>query len=161
MIWIAMLLAQSAVPPQIERGEALFSEAGKGCATCHALKGHGTAIGPDLRTIGRLSPQAIAAAVRATATAYVQTIKPKDGPKFPAMPAAQDDKTVQVYDLSKAPPELRKFDRESVTISGHDGTWRHPPATAGYSKEQLADIVAYIRYAASGSKKAVDPSEVE
>lgn len=161
MIWIVVLLAQSAAPPQIERGEALFFEATKGCATCHALRGRGTAVGPDLRTIGRLSPQAIAAAIRATATAYVQTVKPKDGPKFPAMPATQDDKTVQLYDLSKVPPELRKFDRENVTINNHDGTWKHPPAAAGYTKEQLADIVAYVRYAASGSRKAVDTSEVD
>jgi putative heme-binding domain-containing protein len=161
MIWIVVLLAQAAVPPQIERGETLFFDATKGCAACHALKGRGTAVGPDLRTLGRLAPPAIASAIRATATAYVQTVKPKDGPKFSAMPVTQDDTTVQVYDLSKTPPELRKFNRSDVTISNHDGAWKHPPATAGYTKEQLADIVAYVRYAASGSRKTVDPSEVQ
>lgn len=161
MIWIAVLLAQAAIPPQIERGEAAFFDAAKGCATCHALKGRGTAVGPDLRTMGRLAPQAVASAIRATATAYVQTVKPKDGPKFPAMLMKQDDATVQVYDLSKTPPELRTFNRGDVTVSNHDGSWKHPPATQELTSEQLADIIAYVRYAASGSRKAVDPSEVK
>ncbi len=161
MIWIALLLAQSAAQPQIERGEALFFDTTKGCATCHALKGRGTAVGPDLRTVGHLSPQAVAAAIRSTVTAYVQTVQPKDGPKFSAMPVTQDDKTVAVYDLSKAPPELRKFDRGDVTVGNHDGAWKHPPAAVGYTNEQLADIVAFVRYAASGAKKTVDPSEVK
>ena len=47
MVWIALLLAQAAVPSQTDRGEALFFDAEKGCASCHALKGKGTAVGPD------------------------------------------------------------------------------------------------------------------
>lgn len=161
MLWIVFLLAQAAATPQIERGEALFFDATKGCATCHALKGRGTAVGPDLRNIGHLTPQAIASAIRATATAYVQTATLKDKTKFPAMPVSQDDKTVQIYDLSKTPPELRKLAKDEVTLTNHDGAWKHPPATADYTKEQVADIVGFVRYAASGARKTVDPSEVQ
>lgn len=68
MIWIALLLAQAAVPSQTERGETLFFDAQKGCAGCHALKGKGTAVGPDLTVIGQLPAAAIAMAARSTVT---------------------------------------------------------------------------------------------
>jgi putative heme-binding domain-containing protein len=161
MIWVALLLAQSAVTPQIERGQSLFYDASQGCGTCHALRGRGTAVGPDLRGMGRLSPQAIATAVHSTVTAYVQTAKLKSGESFSAMPVAQDDKVVQVYDLSKSPPELRKIERPEITMANHDGSWKHMARKDAYTNEQLADIIAYVRYAASGSKKPVDPSEVQ
>ena len=53
MHWISLLLFVQAASAQtqIERGEALFLNAEKGCATCHALKGKGTAVGPDLTGI--------------------------------------------------------------------------------------------------------------
>ena len=40
-------------------------------------------------------------------------------------------------------------------------SWKHPPAASKISAEKLADIVAYIKYAATGSKKAVDPADVQ
>src|SRR5262245_61488011 len=51
MIWLVLLLAQSAVPTQIERGETIFVDPARGCAGCHALKGKGTAVGPDLKDV--------------------------------------------------------------------------------------------------------------
>jgi mono/diheme cytochrome c family protein len=38
--------------------------------------------------------------------------------------------------------------------------WKHPPAAGKIEPEKLADIVAYIKYATTGSKKAVDPADV-
>ena len=45
MLWVFLLFAQSAVDQQVQRGQALFLDASHGCATCHALKGRGTAVG--------------------------------------------------------------------------------------------------------------------
>jgi hypothetical protein len=39
--------------------------------------------------------------------------------------------------------------------------WKHPPAVNKPTAAQMADIVAYIRYAATGSRQAVDPAEVQ
>jgi mono/diheme cytochrome c family protein len=39
--------------------------------------------------------------------------------------------------------------------------WKHPPAANKISSEQLADIVAYIKFASTGSRKAVDPADVQ
>ena len=161
MFWIALFLAQAAAPSQIQRGEALFFDAQQGCGSCHALKGKGTAVGPDLTGLGRLGPQAIAMAAHSTVTQYVQVIKLKSGgASFPAMMGKKDDKTVVLYDLSKNPPEKKEIAPEDIASSGSNDVWKHPPAANKIDAEKLADIVAYIKYASTGSKKAVDPADV-
>lgn len=162
MFWMFLLFAQAASSQQtqIDRGEALFLDAQNGCSTCHALKGKGTAVGPDLTGIGRVTPQAIAMAVRSTVTQYVEVVKIKDGETYPAMFGPKDGDKITLFDLSKNPPEKKVVATSEFTRSGND-KWKHPPAAAKISNESLADIVAYIRYVASGTKKAVDPSEVQ
>lgn len=160
MFWVVLLWA-SAVQQQVQRGEALFFDSARGCATCHALKGRGTAVGPDLSVIGRLTPQAIVTAVRSSVTQYVQEVKLKSGTSFPGMPAGQDDKAVRFYDLSQSPPELRVIDKSEMELGRSQQQWKHPPATAGYTPAQLADIIAYLRYAVTGTAKSVDPADVE
>ncbi|HTT60557.1 MAG TPA: c-type cytochrome [Bryobacteraceae bacterium] len=163
MIWLSVLLflQASAPTPQIERGQALFFAEGK-CGTCHALKGQGTAVGPDLRILGRVGVRALVTAIRATRTEYVETIKLKSGDQFPGMKSpASDATTLQYFDLSKTPPELRKFPAADVESKSDNSVWKHPPSAGGYTNEQIADIVAFIRWAAVGDRKAVDPSDVE
>jgi mono/diheme cytochrome c family protein len=163
MIWLSVLFLMQAAAPnaQIGRGQELFN-AENGCANCHALKGHGTAVGPDLKVLGKVGVRALVTAIRASRTEYVETVKPKDGDAFPGMKAAASDPAApQYYDLSKHPPELRKFAAADVKVKGENSTWRHPPATSGYTNQQLADIVAYIRWGTAGERKAVDPADVE
>lgn len=152
--------AQSAVPAQIQRGEAVFFEPAAGCGNCHALKGRGTAIAPDLKGVARLSPAGLAMAIRSTATQYVQIIKVKSTGTFPAMPPGADEKTVKIYDLSKMPPELHEVDRADISMSPNSA-WKHPPSLRKYSDEQIADVIAYVRYAGAGSKTPVDPADVK
>jgi mono/diheme cytochrome c family protein len=161
MVWIALLLAQAAVPSQTERGEALFFDAQNGCATCHALKGKGTAVGPDLTGIGKLPAAAIAMAARSTVTQYVQVVKLKSKESFPAMTGAKDAASVTLFDLSKMPPEKKVVAPGDIASTGGNDAWKHPPAAAKIGAEQLADIVAYIKFAATGTRKAVDPAEAK
>jgi hypothetical protein len=161
MLWIVLMLAQATVTQQIDRGEALFFGTENGCSSCHLLKGRGTAVGPDLRTIGRLTPAAIVMAVHSTAAQYVQDVTLKSKETFPAMPGAKDDKTIQLYDLSKTPPEVRKMDLADIASMTGTTRWKHPPAVNKPTAQQMADIVAYIRYAATGSRQAVDPSDTQ
>ena len=163
MIWLSVLLflQASAADKQIERGQALFFADGK-CGTCHALKGHGTAVGPDLRVLGKVGVRTVVTAIRATRTEYVESIKLKAGDQFPGMKVpSTDDTTLQYYDLSKTPPELRKFAPADVDSKTDNSSWKHPPSAGGYTDDQIADIVAFIRWAATGSRKTVDPSDVE
>jgi len=159
MIWLALLLAQAAVPTQIERGEALFNDAARGCSTCHALKGKGTAVGPDLKDISRLSPKGISMAIRSTVTQYVQVVKLKSGESFPAMPPT--DQSTVVYDLSKMPPEPHKAGKADVASMSPNSTWKHPPSARKYTQEELADLIAYIRFSGANNRQAVSPSDVQ
>ena len=161
MFWIVLLMAQAAVPSQTDRGEALFFDAQQGCGSCHALKAKGNAVGPDLTGLGRLGPQAIAMAARSTVTQYVQVVKLKAGGSFPGMPGKKDDKTVVFFDLSKNPPEKKELAPADIAGQAANDSWKHPPAANKIDAAKLADIVAYIKYAATGAKKAVDPAEVQ
>ena len=160
MIWVVLLLAQSAVPSQIERGEALFFESPGGCGTCHSMKGRGTAIGPDLKGVARLSPAGLAMAIRSTVTQYVQNVKTKSSGTFPAMPPGPDGQTVDLYDLSKMPPELHKVSRTEISLSPNNA-WKHPPSVTKYTDQQIADLIAYVRFAGAGNKSLVDPADVK
>lgn len=162
MIWLSVVLLQAAaaLPAQIQRGQDLFN-AEKGCGTCHALKGHGTAVGPDLKVLGRVGVRGLVTAIRATRTEYVQTVKLKSGDSFPGMKASEDATAAAYYDLSKTPPELRKLAPADIASRTDNAIWKHPPAEGGYTNEQIADIVAYVRWASTGDKKPVDPGDVE
>ena len=159
MFWIVLLFAQAAAgPTQIERGEALFTQS---CASCHALKGKGNAVGPDLMGVGKLGPAAIAMSARSTVTQYVQVVKLKSGATFPAMPGKANDKTVELFDLSKNPPEKQVVAPADIDKQTGNDQWQHPPAAGKIEASKLADIVAYIRFAASNSRKTVEPDEVK
>ena len=162
VIWVALLMAQSAsAQTQIERGEALFLDPALGCGTCHALKGKGTAVGPDLKGIARLSPAGIAMAVRSSVTQYVQVVTLKSGETFPTLPPPAGDQPVKIYDLSKMPPEAHDVQRADIGSMAANNTWKHPPSTRKYTDQQMADIIAYVRYAGAGTKTPVDPDEVK
>ena len=129
MFWIVLFLAQAAaVPSQTDRGEVLFFDAQQGCAGCHALKGKGTAVGPDLTGLGRLAPAAIAMAARSTVTQYVQVVKLKSGESFPAIAGKKDEKVVVLFDLSKSPPEKKEVAPSDIGSQGGNDVWKHPPA---------------------------------
>jgi hypothetical protein len=94
-------------------------------------------------------------------TQYVQVVKLKSGESFPAITGKKDEKAVVLFDLSKNPPEKKEVAPADIASQGSNDVWKHPPAASKISPEKLADIVAYIKYAATGSRKAVDPEEVK
>ena len=159
MIWLVTLLfAQAAAPTQVDRGEALFQDAARGCVSCHSLKGKGTAVGPDLKDMSRLSPKAIAMGIRSTVTQYVEVVKMKNGDSFPSM--VPKDASGQVYDLSKMPPEAKGTKAEIASTSANNG-WKHPPSSRNYTLQEMADLVAYIRFAGANNRSPVAPDDVQ
>jgi len=156
--------APDAKPPaQAARGQALFFDESipTHCGACHSLQQKGTAVGPDLSRLARLNARAIVMAVKATRTQYVQTVKLKDGKEFPGMPGAKEGTTTQYYDLSSMPPVPRKVDAKDVAATTDNATWKHPPESAGYTSKQLADVIAFIKWASYGDTKSVSPDDVE
>jgi hypothetical protein len=99
-------------------------------------------------------------AIRSTVTQYVQTLKVKSAGSFPGMPPGAEGQTVKVYDLSKMPPLGHEVDRGDISMSPNSG-WKHPPSLRKYSNEQIADLIAYVRYAGAGTRSPVDPDEVK
>ena len=159
MFWILLFFLQSAPQTQIERGEAIFTDATHGCVSCHALKGKGTAVGPDLKGAAHLTPPGIAMAIRSTVTQYVQMAKVKDGETFPSMTGAQTGDTIEVFDLGKNPPVSVKVPKGDVSFSANNN-WKHPPSSQTFTKEQMADLIAYIRYAGANNRSKVDPDDI-
>jgi hypothetical protein len=38
--------------------------------------------------------------------------------------------------------------------------WTHPPSSAGYTPEELADIIAYLKFVSTGTVKEVTAAEL-
>lgn len=170
VIWLLMAMASALVPTsdakppsQAARGQAMFFDENvvMHCGVCHSLGGKGTAVGPDISRLARLNARAIVMAIRATRTQYVQAIKLKAGGEFPGMPAAKDNKALRYYDVSSTPPVLRTLEQKDVASVGDNATWKHPPESAGYTAQQLADVIAYIKWASYGDTKGVNPDDIE
>src|SRR5271166_3136300 len=155
---------KNALPAQVQRGRELFIKTTKGipCGTCHSLAGVGTAVGPDLRTLASaVSPGALVQAMHMTMTAYVQEAKLADGSKFPAMLKGKQGDRMELWDLSQTPPVLRTLAAKDVVSMEANTTWKHPPASAEYTTQEVADIVGFLKWAAKGSTKEIKPEEVE
>lgn len=148
--------------PQIQRGRDLFVNASKGtaCATCHSLAGVGTAVGPDLTNMGSYGTvHVIVNTMRMSMTNYVQSFKTTEG-TFPGMPKEKQGDQSLIYDLSQMPPVLRTFTVKQILNVERDQTWKHPPASVDYSRQELADLIGFLRWASTGVAKEIKPAEV-
>jgi|SRR4051794_16609426 mono/diheme cytochrome c family protein len=153
----------SNTPAQAVRGEELFFQSAKpwACGTCHSLGGKGTAVGPDLMRWGRLNPRATAMAITSTITVDVVWVEPKAGAAFPAFKVSEEGGNTQFYDLGKEPPALLKLGAAEVRAVKPNATWKHPPSQAKHTPEQIADMIAFIRWAGAKDTKGVKPEDVQ
>jgi len=167
-IAIALALPLVAVdlkqPPtaQIQRGRDFFVKSPKGtaCATCHQMAGEGTAVGPDLTTMGSMGTvHVIVSTMRMSMTNYVESFKTASG-TFPGMLKEKQKDQTEVWDLSQTPPVLRKLPNSLILKEERDQTWKHPPASVEYTPQELADLIGFLRWASTGSVKEVKASEV-
>jgi len=162
-IVIAVANAQSKpTTPQATRGRETFTKSSKGtaCATCHSMAGLGTAIGPDLTNMASFAPpRGFVQTMHMSMTEYVQQIKTADG-TFPGMVKEKKEEQTEVWDLSQMPPVLRTLPTKQITMS-REQKWKHPPSTVDYSPQELADLVAFLKWAATGSVKEIKPEDVE
>ena len=152
-------------PPtaQTQRGRDLFVKSPKGiaCGTCHALAGLGTAIGPDLTKMASMAtPRGLVSIVQMDSTTNVQEIKVAAG-AFPGIQKQKQGDDFEIWDLSQTPPVLRKLTSKEILSMTRDQHWRHPPTMAEYTSQELADIIGFLRWAATGSQKEIKASEIE
>ena len=158
-IFILSIAAFAVDPPeQAKRGKELFglkSQAGFACSTCHQLDGQGTAVGPDLKNMGRLHPRAVVMGILATRTQYVQEVKPAKGGAIPVIKSGEN-----YFDLSKNPPAQVALTADDIKAARDNADWKHPAEARGLTREQLADLIAYIRFATFGDTKGVDLKDI-
>ncbi len=163
--FLSNVTAQNAsdTPAQAARGEELFFQSAKpaACGMCHSLGGKGTAAGPDLMRWGRVGPRATAMAITSTITVDVVWVEPKAGAAFPAMKVSEEGGNTQYYDVGKIPPALLKLAAAEVRAVKPNTTWKHPPSQVKQTAEQMADIVAFIRWAGAKDTKGVKPDDVQ
>jgi putative heme-binding domain-containing protein len=151
------------ITAQATRGREQFLHSAKGtaCATCHLVDGQGTAVGPDLTDIGSVvGPHGLVGTIKMSMTAYVQEVQTKTNGTFPGIQKQKDGDTLQIWDLSLTPPVLRTLQSSDVTSMKQNDKWKHPPTGAGYTQQELADIIAYLKWAATGSITEVKPSDL-
>ena len=149
--------------PQIERGKELFTNAKKGvaCKTCHHLAGIGTAIAPDLTNMASNgSVHSIVMTMHMTMTEHVYRIKTA-GNSFPGILKQKYADRVEYYDLSSIPPVLRTLYVNQIVSAERDESWKHPPAKANYSQQELADLISYLKFVTTGSKNDIDANAVD
>jgi hypothetical protein len=152
-----------AIPAQASRGRELFLKSAKGvpCGTCHTLGGIGTAVGPDLKKLSSLAmPRGLVMAMQLTVTEYVQNVK-TNGATFSGIQKQKVGDDIEIFDLSQMPPVLKKFASKDIISMTRNDKWKHPPATAGYTSKELADLIGWLKFASMGSTKEIKVSDVE
>jgi len=160
---VATLWAADAPTAQTERGKQLFLHSPKGlaCATCHELDGNGTAIGPDLTRLGSvIGPKGLVMTIQMSMTAYVQQVELQDGRTFPGIQKSKQGDLLAIYDLSKTPADLLHLKSSDVASMKPNTKWTHPPTSAGYTPEELTDIIGYLKFASTGVAKEVKVSDL-
>jgi hypothetical protein len=153
----------AAPTPQIERGRELFTNAKKGvaCKTCHSLGGVGTAIGPNLTNMASNgSVHSIVLTMHMTMTEHVYRIKTATD-SFPGILKQKFGDRVEYYDLSRIPPVLRTLNMNQIVSKERDEKWRHPPALANYTPQELADVISYLKFAATGSQQEIAATDID
>ena len=163
----AMLFSAAAqnkpIPKQVERGRELFLNSPKGlpCATCHTMAGIGNAVGPDLKPLASVvPPRGLVMAIKMEMTENVQEVRTAAG-SFPGILKQKEGDELQVWDLGQSPPVLRKMASKDVVSMTRTEAWKHPPTAAGYTSQELADIIGFLKWAASGAVKEVKVDDVE
>lgn len=159
----ASLFAADAPNAQTGRGKEWFLHSTKGlaCATCHALEGGGNAIGPDLtRLASVVGPRGLVMTIQMTMTAYVQQVELRDGRRFPGIQKRKEGDILEIYDLGKTPAELLRLNAGDVRSMKQNTAWAHPPTSAGYTPEELADIIAYLKFVSTGVAKEVTVNDL-
>lgn len=149
-------------PAQAERGHRLFFDAVQEirCGTCHSLGGRGIAIGPDLTASASKTPKEMAEAIRSNRSQHVVTAKLNNDESFPALRVQQDENWVKLYDLTTPPPVLRTLNRGEIVSITESSNWGHDAVVKHLTLDQVADIIAFIRWAASGEKSDVSPGSL-
>ena len=151
---------------QAQFGSTVFFDAARsaGCALCHSYSHEGGPIGPDLSTVAKKAPRDIYQSIVKPAPSpdYPQaTVTTRDGKTVTGVPKQKTEVVIQLYDLSSVPPVLRSFypaDGVKTGASASGVPYAHD--LSGYSKDEVAALIAFLKSADGGPPKDVTPQEL-
>jgi cytochrome c oxidase cbb3-type subunit 3 len=129
----------------VRRGRALFEGKGE-CRDCHAVRGEGSRVGPDLtriglvRRAGELERSLLDPAAEVQPENRFYEVVPKNGERVVGRLLNRDTFTVQLLDLDE---RLRSFAIAELREHGFAAT-PMPPARETLSTAEIADVVSYL-----------------
>jgi len=127
------------------RGRALFEGKGE-CRDCHAVRGDGSRVGPDLtsialvRRVGELERSLLDPKAEVQPESRFYKVSPKSGQPVVGRLLNRDTFTVQLMDLDE---RLRSFQIADLREHGFYDT-PIPPARCKLSTREIADVVSYL-----------------
>ena len=136
---------ETAVEGDARRGRALFEGKGE-CTGCHAVRGEGSRVGPDLTRIGLVRRAGELERSLLDPEAEVQPenrsykVYPKNGAPVAGRLPNRDTFTVQLIDQDE---RLRSFRIADLREHGFEDT-PMPSARDKLSMQEIADVVSYL-----------------
>jgi putative heme-binding domain-containing protein len=142
---LAESMKSGAVAGDQTRGKTIFE--GKGaCASCHAVNGHGSRVGPDLSAIGsqrrgiELTQSLLDPAAEVLPQNRSYRVVTSDGKTVTGRLLNQDTFTVQLIDSDE---QLRSFDKSALREHGFAES-AMPSYRGKLEPQELADVVGYL-----------------
>lgn len=122
------------------------------CGVCHAYRGKGGRVGPDLTDVAGMAPREILRDIlrpdrAATDPRYAKIqITTRDGQLYVGVKSDETEDVIRLYDTSSMPPVLRTFLKSDV-VSTEKLNGSVMPGNYGqkYSQKDLLDLVTYIK----------------
>jgi putative heme-binding domain-containing protein len=136
---------ETAVAGDARRGRVLFEGKGE-CTRCHAVRGEGSRVGPDLtriglvRRAGELERSLIEPKAEVQPENRFYKVHPKNGPPVIGRLLNRDTFTVQLIDQDE---RLRSFQIAELRAHGFAET-PMPSARDKLSMQEIADVVSYL-----------------
>ena len=56
---------------------------------------------------------------------------------------------------------MRTLLNREIISAERDEKWHHPPALANYTPQELADVIAFLKFATTGSQKEIEAAEID
>ena len=144
--------------PALDAGRDVFETH---CAACHAIRGTGGKVGPDLSAIAGesggglrldgagqddLLKRIVSPAAKSDSAYALITVTTKDGRAVTGVKRRETDDVIQVYDVSALPPVSRSIAKEDVGKVETTGR-SAMPADFGkrLSQKELGDLTAFLK----------------
>jgi len=146
---IAPLLADGLTNRNYEQGRNMFLATN--CITCHAMKGEGQNIGPDLTQIGtRFSPEDMLKSIidpnDVISDQYNSTVfSLKDGNSIVGRLISEEGEEYKISQNPYAPDVIRSIPKDEVTSTKMSTVSLMPPGTINrLGPDEVKDLLAYL-----------------